>query len=85
MIESVSDKPYSSLCYEVPRARVLSAVLKEHLDSIAFLTIDAGSVVAVKGDVGPYGFVEANYAGDDLLVFMPDLELRADQVMETAI
>jgi len=63
----------------------LSAVFKEHLDSIAFLTIDAGSVITVKGDVGPYGFVEANYGGDEVLVFMRDLELRADRVKGQAI
>jgi len=58
----------------------LPAVFKQHLDSIAFLTIDAGSVITVKGDIGAYGFVEANYGGDDILVFMRDLELRADRV-----
>jgi hypothetical protein len=58
----------------------LSSVFKEPADSIAFLTIDAGSVITVKGDVGLYGFVEANYGGDDILVFMRDLELRADRV-----
>ena len=63
----------------------LPAVLKEPAGSIAFMTIDAGSVITVRNDVGVFGFAEANYAGDDVLVFMPDLELRADQVMETAI
>jgi hypothetical protein len=63
----------------------LSAVLKEPAGSIAFMTIDAGSVITVMGDVGAYGFVEANYGGDDVLVFMRDLELRADRVKETAI
>jgi hypothetical protein len=58
----------------------LSAVLKEPAGSIAFMTIDAGSVITVKGDVGAYGFVEANYGGDEVLVFMRDLELRADRV-----
>jgi hypothetical protein len=60
----------------------LSAVFKEHVDSIAFLTIDSGAVITVKGDIGAYGFVEANYGGDDILVFMRDLELRADRVRE---
>ena len=63
----------------------LSAVLKEPAGSIAFMTIDAGSVITVKGDVGAYGFVEANYGGEEVLVFMRDLELRADRVKETAI
>lgn len=63
----------------------LSAVFKEPAGSISFLTIDSGSVVTVKGDVGLYGFVEANYGGDDILVFMPDLERLADRLMETAI
>jgi hypothetical protein len=62
----------------------LSAVFKRPADSIAFLTIDSGAVITVKGDVGAYGFVEANYGGDDILVFMRDLELRADRVKETA-
>jgi hypothetical protein len=48
------------------------------------MTIDAGSVITVKGDVGAYGFVEANYAGEDVLVFMRDLELRADRAQGTA-
>ena len=58
----------------------LSAVLKESAGSIAFMTIDAGSVIIVKGDIGLYGFVEANYGGEEVLVFMRDLELRADRV-----
>lgn len=62
----------------------LSAVLKAPAGSIAFLTIDAGSVITVKGVVGLYGFVEANYGGDDILVFMRDLELRADRVQGQA-
>jgi hypothetical protein len=62
----------------------LSAVFKEPGSSIAFLTIDSGAVITVKGDVQPYGFVEANYGGDDILVFMRDLELRADRVKGTA-
>lgn len=84
MIESVSYKPYSSLCYEYHVRETLSAVLKEPAGSIAFMTIDAGSVITVKGDVGAYGFVEANYAGEDVLVFMRDLELRADRAQGTA-
>jgi hypothetical protein len=63
----------------------LAAVLKEPAGSIAFMTIDAGSVITVKGDVGQYGFAEANYGGDEVLVFMRDLELRADRVQGTAI
>ena len=63
----------------------LLAVLKEPAGSIAFMTIDAGSVITVMGDVGAYGFVEANYGGEEVLVFMRDLELRADRVKETAI
>jgi len=62
----------------------LSAVFKKPVDPIAFLTIDSGSVITVKGALGPYGFVEANYGGDDILVFMRDLELRADRVQGTA-
>ena len=62
----------------------LSAVLKEHAGSIAFMSIDAGSVISVKGDVGAYGFVEANYGGDEVLVFMRDLDLRADRVQGQA-
>lgn len=58
----------------------LSAVLKEPAGSMAFMTIDAGSVITVKGDIGAYGFVEANYGGEEVLVFMRDLELRADLV-----
>jgi hypothetical protein len=58
----------------------LSAVLKEPESSIAFMTIDSGSVITVKRDVGAYGFVEANYGGDEVLVFMRDLERRADRV-----
>ena len=58
----------------------LSAVLKEPAGSIAFMTIDAGSVLTVKGDVGPYGFVVTKYGGDEVLVFMRDVELRADRV-----
>jgi hypothetical protein len=58
----------------------LLAVLKEPVGSIAFLTIDAGSVITVKGDVRLYGFVEANYGGDDILVFMRDIEEHADRV-----
>jgi hypothetical protein len=60
----------------------LLAVLKEPAGS--FMTIDAGSVITVKRDVGAYGFVEANYGGEEVLVFMRDLELRADRVKETA-
>jgi hypothetical protein len=63
----------------------LAAVFKQPVGSIAFLTIDAGSVITVKGDVGLYGFVEANYGGEEVLVFFRDLELRADRVRETAI
>jgi hypothetical protein len=63
----------------------LSAVFKEPVSPIAFLTIDSGAVITVKGDVGLYGFVEANYGGDDILVFMRDLERRADRVKGTAI
>jgi len=62
----------------------LSAVFKEPTNSIAFLTIDSGSVITVKGDEGAFGFVEANYGGDDVLVFMRDLELRADHVKRKA-
>jgi hypothetical protein len=62
----------------------LPAVLKEPAGSIAFMTIDSGSVITVNGDVGAYGFVEANYGGEEVLVFMRDLELRADRVKETA-
>jgi hypothetical protein len=72
------------LCYEYHVRETLSAVLKEPAGSIAFMTIDAGSVITVKGDVGAYGFVEANYAGEDVLVFMRDLELRADRAQGTA-
>jgi hypothetical protein len=60
----------------------LLAVLKEPAGS--FMTIDAGSVITVKRDVGAYGFVEANYGGEEVLVFIRDLELRADRVKETA-
>ena len=63
----------------------LPAVLKEPAGSIAFMTLDVGSVITVKGDVGAHGFVEANYGGDDVLVFMRDLELRADRVQGQAI
>ena len=62
----------------------LSAVLKEPAGSIAFMTIDVGSVITVKGDIGAYGFVEANYGGEEVLVFMRDLELRADRVQGQA-
>jgi hypothetical protein len=62
----------------------LPAVLKEAAGSIAFMTIDVGSVITVKNDVSVFGFAEANYAGDKVQVFMRDLELRADRVMETA-
>ena len=62
----------------------LSAVFKKPVDPIAFLTIDAGSVITVNGDVGAYGFVEANYGGDEVLVFMRDLDLRADRVQGQA-
>ena len=62
----------------------LSAVFKEPASSIAFLTIDSGAVITVKGGKGSYGFVEANYGGDDILVFMGDLELRADRVLAQA-
>ncbi len=62
----------------------LSAVLKEPAGSIAFMTIDACSVITVKGDVGAFGFVEVNYGGDDILVFMRDIELKADRVQGTA-
>jgi hypothetical protein len=58
----------------------LPAVFKEPVGSVAFLTIDSGSVITVTGDEQAYGFVEANYGGDDILVFMRDLELRADRV-----
>jgi len=58
----------------------LSAVLKEPVGSIAFMTIDSGAVITVKGDQGAFGFVEVNYAGEDVLVFMPELQLRADRV-----
>jgi len=58
----------------------LSAVLKEPAGSIAFMTIDAGSIITVKGDVQEFGFVEANYGGEEVLVFMRDLEVRADRV-----
>ena len=58
----------------------IPAVFKEPVGSIAFLTIDSGAVITVKGDEQAYGFVEVDYAGDDVLVFMPDLELRADRV-----
>jgi hypothetical protein len=62
----------------------LPAVLKEPAGSIAFMTIDSGSVITVKNDVSVFGFAEANYGGDNVQVFMRDLELRADRVMETA-
>jgi hypothetical protein len=84
-LKAIRQRLYSSFCHEVPCPEPLSAVFKEHVDAIAFLTIDAGSVITVKGNVGAYGFVEANYGGDDILVFMPDLELRADRVKEQAI
>jgi hypothetical protein len=44
------------------------------------MTIDAGSVITVKGDVGTFGFVEVNYGGEEVLVFVRDIELRADRV-----
>ena len=58
----------------------LLAVLKAPAGSIAFMTIDAGSIITVNDDIGAYGFVEANYGGDEVLVFMRDVELRADRV-----
>ena len=63
----------------------LLAVFKERVSSIAFLTIDSGAVITVKGDEQAYGFVEANYGGDDILVFMRDLELQADRVKVAAL
>ena len=58
----------------------LSAVLKEPVGSVAFLSIEPGSIVNVKGDVGAFGFVEVVYEGKSVLVFMRDIELRADRV-----
>lgn len=62
----------------------LPAVLKEPAGSIAFMTIDSGSVITVKNDVSAFGFAEANYGGDEVLVFMRDIELKADRVQGTA-
>jgi hypothetical protein len=60
-------------------------IRKPHLVWISLDYVSPKMDDTVKGDVGLYGFVEANYAGDDILVFMRDLELRADRVNEAAI
>ena len=62
----------------------LPAVLKKPAGSIAFMTIDSGSVITVKDDVSVFGFAEANYGGDNVQVFMQDLELRARRVKAKA-
>ena len=62
----------------------LPAVFKEPSGSIAFMTIDSGSVITVKDDVSVFGFAEANYGGDNVQVFMRDLEQRARRVKARA-
>ena len=58
----------------------LLAILKEPVKSTAFLTIAPGAFITIKGDVGDYGFVEVEYDGQLVLVFMRDIELRAERV-----
>ena len=45
-----------------------------------FATIEPGSIITVKRNAGAYGFVEVDYGAQVVLVFMRDIEKRADRV-----
>jgi hypothetical protein len=58
----------------------LLAVLGEPGMPGAFMTIEPGSVITVKGDVKQSGFVEVGYGSQIVKAFMRDIEKRADRV-----
>jgi hypothetical protein len=47
-----------------------------------FFTIEPGSVITVKGDVQPSGFVDVLSEGQIVSVFMRDISLRGDRIKQ---
>ncbi len=58
----------------------LLAILKGAETPATFLTIAPGSIINVEGEVQPSGFVEVAHAGRTVLVYMRDIENRAERV-----
>jgi len=46
----------------------------------AFITIERGSLITVKGEVEQSGFVDVSYQGQVVKMFLCDIEKNADRV-----
>ena len=58
----------------------LLALWSEPQKKPAFMTIEPGSVITVKGEEEQSGFVDVSYAGRIVKAYMRDIEKRADRV-----
>lgn len=58
----------------------LLAVRNEPGVKTVFMTIEPGSLITVKGTEQQSGFVEVSYSDEIVVVFMRDIEKRADRV-----
>jgi len=58
----------------------LLAVYNEAGRKTVFVTIEPGSVITMEDKAHESGFVDVSYRGQNLQVFMRDVEKRADRV-----